>query len=70
MDGIAFDRVIGFEEFGGLDEFPTLLLTRRLVKTGCIKAISKKEKGEMKISRAGRDQSDDSDEWPILPRYT
>ena len=60
MDGIAFDRIIGFEELGGTDEFPTLLLTRRLVKTGCIKALSKKEKGEM-IIRKGRKGDSDSD---------
>lgn len=41
MDGVAFDRIVGFDELGGVDEFPTLLLTRKLVKTGCIKAISK-----------------------------
>ena len=31
MDGVAFDRIVGFEELGGQDEFPTLVLTRRLV---------------------------------------
>ena len=61
MDGVAFDRIVGFEELGGNDEFPTLLLTRRLVKTGCIKALNKKEKGDMKIKRAGKYSSDDED---------
>lgn len=40
MDGVAFDRVVGFEELGGYDDFPTLLLTRKLVKTGCLKALT------------------------------
>ena len=63
MDGVAFDRIVGFEELGGHDEFPTLLLTRRLVKTGAIKALHKKEKGEMKIHKAGGkfDDSSNSD---------
>lgn len=62
MDGVAFDRVVGFEELGGKDEFPTLLLTRRLVKTGCIKALTKQEKGGMKIRQKGQESSEDSDE--------
>ena len=53
MDGVAFDRVVGFEELGGKDEFPTLLLTRRLVQTGCIKGLNKKEKGTMRIKKSG-----------------
>ena len=60
MDGVSFDRIVGFEELGGKDEFPTLLLTRRLVKTGCIKALNKQEKGGMKICRKG-EQSDSED---------
>jgi hypothetical protein len=64
MDGVAFDRVVGFEDLGGNDEFPTLLLTRRFVKSGCIKALNKDEKGEMKISKRGRGayKEDSSDE--------
>ena len=62
MDGIAFDRIVGFEELGGSDEFPTLLLTRRLVKTGCLKALNNKEKGEMRIRKGNaRDDSSDND---------
>jgi hypothetical protein len=38
IDGIAFDRIVGFEELGGEDEFPTMLLTRRLIKCGVIGA--------------------------------
>ena len=54
MDGVAFDRVVGFEELGGTDEFPTLLLARRFAKSGCIKALTHEEKGEMKIKGKGR----------------
>jgi thioredoxin-like negative regulator of GroEL len=59
MDGISVDRIVGFEELGSKDEFPTLLLARRLIKSGCLRAMNKKEKGEIKIKRRGdRDDSD------------
>ena len=45
MDGVVLDRVCGFEELGGKDEFPTILLARRLVQTGVIKAKNRIEKG-------------------------
>ena len=60
MDGIAMHRITGFEELGGTDEFPTLLLIRNLVKGGCIKALNKAEKG-MRIKRDTRDDSSDND---------
>jgi len=66
MDGVAFDRIVGFEDLGGKDEFPTLLLTRKLVKTGCLKALTKDEKGEMRIngkSRMDEDSDDDENYW-------
>ena len=63
MDGVAADRVVGFEELGGKDEFPTLVLTRRLINTGCLKAKTDQEKGKMKIRRQNRDRdASDSDE--------
>lgn len=58
MDGISVDRVVGFEDLGSKDEFPTLLLTRRLINSGCLKALNKREKGEIKIKKKGRDTSD------------
>jgi len=64
-DGIAIDRIVGFEELGGHDEFPTLLLTRRLIESGCIMAKNKKERGEIGINKKARrrhdSSSDDSD---------
>ena len=44
-NGVATDRVVGFEELGGKDEFPELLLVRRLINSGCLDASNKKEKG-------------------------
>ena len=60
MDGVSIDRIIGFEELGGIDDFPTLVLTRRLVNSGCIKGLNAKEKGQMKI-RKGNRRDDSSD---------
>ena len=63
MDGVAFDRIVGFEELGGKDEFPTLLLTRKLVKTGCLKALNKNEVDGMKINKGKKhEESEDDDE--------
>ena len=49
FNGVAVDRVVGFEELGGKDEFPELLLVRRLINSGCLDALNKKEKGEISI---------------------
>ena len=45
IDGIAVDRVVGFEDMGNKDDFPTLALTRRLIKSGVLKALNKNECG-------------------------
>jgi len=58
-DGKAYDRVIGFEELGMKDDFPTINLTRRLVKAKIINAKNKSELGEINIhKKAGRDDED------------
>jgi len=64
IDGVALDRIIGFEELGGHDEFPTIVLTRRLIEGGCLLAKDRKERGEIKITKKGgrdHDASDDDD---------
>jgi hypothetical protein len=45
VDGIAVDRVVGFEDLGNKDDFPTIALTRRLIRSGALKALTKAEKG-------------------------
>jgi len=50
-DGIAIDRIVGFEELGGVDDFPTLNLIRRLVKVGMLMPKNKQEKGRMNIRK-------------------
>ena len=44
-NGIAVDRIVGFEELGGVDDFPTLTLVRRLIRGGVLEAKNKREKG-------------------------
>ena len=61
-DGIAFDRIVGFEELGGEDDFPTMALTRRLVNSGVMLGKNKTERGEMKVNRKRAKQDSGSDE--------
>ena len=63
IDGIAVDRVIGFEELGGTDEFPTLIMTRRLISAGVLKALNRKERGEMKMRKGGRRNDDEHSDY-------
>lgn len=41
VDGVAVDRVVGFDELGGKDTFPTSRLAERLVRSGAVKAPPK-----------------------------
>ena len=61
-DGKAYDRIVGFDELGMKDDFPTINLTRRLVKAKIITAKNKAESGEVSINKkAGRSTNDDED---------
>ena len=42
-NGVAVDRVVGFDELGARDDFPTASLERRLLKSGVIAKPPKKE---------------------------
>ena len=48
------DRVVGFGDLGNVDDFPTILMARRLIKTGAIKALNKQEEGRVKMSKGAR----------------
>ena len=64
-NGIAVDKIVGFEELGGTDEFPTLVLSRRIVKSGVLKAKLKGEDGRMvmkKVKSANEDSGSDYDD--------
>lgn len=60
VDGVAQDRVVGFEELGGTDEFSTMTLTRRLIRGGVLYANSRAEKGQIKIKKGSNARKADS----------
>lgn len=60
IDGIAVDRIVGFEDMGNRDDFQTLALVRSLIRTGALKALNKSECTQIRVKRGGKD-SDDSD---------
>ena len=45
LNGVAVDRVVGFEEFGAKDDFPTSAVERRLLRSGVI-SVPQKRRGE------------------------
>ncbi len=61
IDGIATDRVVGFEDVGNRDDFPEILLVRRLIKAGVLKALNKEEEGRINVRRNIEDNEDDDD---------
>ena len=61
-DGIAVDRICGFDELGGVDDFPTVVLTRALIATGCLMAKTREERGELGISKKKRRHDSDEDQ--------
>ena len=61
-NGVAIDRVVGFEELGGEDDFPTMNLIRRVVKGGVLIPKNKSEEGQMRVKRNRDDDGDASDD--------
>ena len=59
IDGVAVDRIIGFEELGGVDEFKTLIMIRRLIAGGCLVAMNDQEAGIIKIDKGKKKRADD-----------
>lgn len=60
VNGVAVDRIVGFDDLGGKDDFPELALTRLLIGGGVLYPLNRKERGEAKITRLGRQQADSS----------
>lgn len=58
-NGVAVDQIIGFEELGGEDDFPTIALTRRLIRGGVLEAKGRAEKGQINIKKGGRARRED-----------
>jgi len=57
-DGVAQDRLTGFEDLGAKDEFRTEVLEHWLSKAGCIKL---KKSDVAALARADKDESDSDD---------
>ena len=49
VNGVAVDRVVGFDELGGSDEFPTMALIRRLITGGVLLPKNKTEDPSFKV---------------------
>jgi thioredoxin-like negative regulator of GroEL len=69
-DGIAVDRVVGFEELGNTDNFTTRTLERRIAREGVITLINEdgstglETKSTKKTIYGGRsDNEDDDSDW-------
>eukprot|EP00271_Cylindrocystis_brebissonii_P012869 TRINITY_DN3237_c0_g2_i1.p1 TRINITY_DN3237_c0_g2~~TRINITY_DN3237_c0_g2_i1.p1 ORF type:complete len:230 (+),score=54.12 TRINITY_DN3237_c0_g2_i1:191-880(+) len=66
-DGVAIDRIVGFEELGGKDDFATAALLRRLTSKGLVVPLKptgdEEEKHRQPNVRVGKwnDDSSDSD---------
>ncbi len=61
-DGVAVDRIVGFEDLGGTDDFHMITLSRRIVKSGIIKPKLKGEDGRMLLSMGKEDSDSGSDD--------
>lgn len=61
LNGVAVDRIVGFEGISTEDNFPTMALTRRLVKSGGIIAANRAERGPQLHRGSSSSSSSDSD---------
>jgi len=71
LEGKAYDRVVGFEEFGQRDDFDTSLLERRLLTAGAVMPPERSEEesdeereraaAHTRIRQGGQRDSDDED---------
>eukprot|EP01023_Acetabularia_acetabulum_P066243 TRINITY_DN890_c1_g1_i2.p2 TRINITY_DN890_c1_g1~~TRINITY_DN890_c1_g1_i2.p2 ORF type:complete len:140 (-),score=26.42 TRINITY_DN890_c1_g1_i2:250-669(-) len=72
-DGIATDRIVGFEELGGKDDFRPEVLEKRLLKSGVLKLKDIQESNaenqqrnlyeNTKIRKGGFNNVSDDDDW-------
>lgn len=53
-DGIAVDRVVGFDELGQSDDFPTSVLAKRLATVKMLRLQDKKVEADVKLEQAAR----------------
>eukprot|EP00048_Salpingoeca_helianthica_P023540 m.25052 g.25052 ORF g.25052 m.25052 type:complete len:202 (-) comp8819_c0_seq1:21-626(-) len=62
VDGKVVDRIVGFEELGGIDDFKTTALEKRLEKCGVIARASEGENKDALCGYTTRDNSDSDDD--------
>ena len=60
-EGKAFDRIIGFEDLDGVEDFKTSTLSRKLVLSKMITPKNKIESGKIKVSKKTKFNSNISD---------
>ena len=53
------DHIVGFEELGGQNDFPTMIMIRRLIAGGWLIDKNDQEAGKMKITKGSKKRSDD-----------
>ena len=53
--------MVGFEDLGNTDDFKTVLLSRRLIRSGVIKPKTSEEKGTKITKKGKRNNDSDSD---------
>ena len=54
IDGVAADRIVGFDELGGTDDFTTFNLSKRLMRSGVIIPKTNQEKGRINIKKGAK----------------
>ena len=51
--GVAIERIVGFEDLGGTDNFKSSLLARKFIQAGVMKARYPEEKQKVNLKTRG-----------------
>ena len=62
VDGISVDRLVGFEELGNLDTFPTSLLEKRLCKCKVLESSASNLGFSLASSSSNYNNDEDDDD--------
>ncbi|MCQ2815630.1 MAG: thioredoxin domain-containing protein [archaeon] len=62
VNGKEIERIIGFADIGIRDDFPTINLTRKLVRCKMITAKNKSERGQININKKSGDSSEEEED--------
>lgn len=63
VEGVSVDRVVGFEELGNVDTFPTRNLEKRLLKSGAIFGENRREPTTFDKPILGFPEGDSDDDF-------